>query len=281
MKRLAVILAVAALGATMAGAQQIVGDDSPGVGSALNQQHQQRPVKGRLDVVVFTGDSVIPQFVDGGSWKTTMKFLNLENHTVQFTVLFFTDSGADLYIPIVGVGVVRNVTITLAVAGSITVETAGVDFSLSQGWALMMQQVSSDSIGGMAIFRQRVPGVPDQEAVVPIVNRFSDHFVLLFDNTAFVTGIAIANPNLGGGTVSIPVTIRNERGQIIDQEFIVLGVDSHTAFSVPDKWPATIGQRGAIEFLTSGFGVGALGLRFNGTAFTSFHVLENINWVAP
>jgi hypothetical protein len=40
------------------------------------------------------------------------------------------------------------------------------------------------------------------------------------------------------------------------------------------------GIRGTIEFLTSGLscGVGALGLRFNGTAFTSINALQNYNW---
>jgi hypothetical protein len=110
------------------------------------------------------------------------------------------------------------------------------------------------------------------------VNQFSGHFVLLFDNTSsFVSGIAIANPS--GSTVSIPVTIRDESGQIIDQQFIGLGPFAHTAFNAPDKWLSTARRAGAIEFLTSGFGVGALGLRFNNYALTSFPVLTNFNWL--
>ena len=31
-------------------------------------------------------------------------------------------------------------------------------------------------------------------------------------------------------------------------------------------------------FVTNGFGLGALGLRFNGAAFTSFDVLQNYTW---
>ena len=90
-------------------------------------------------------------------------------------------------------------------------------------------------------------------------------------------GIAIANPTLNG--VVIPVNIRNEQGQIIDSRQISLGAYSHTSFPLPSVWTSTAGIRGAIEFVTSGFGVGALGLRFNGAAFTSLSVLENFAWL--
>lgn len=262
----------------------VFGTDS---GSSLNQQFlQQRRADGaqgvqpqggtiRPKIVVFPGDRVIAQFVDGGGWKTSVFFVNLESHPVNFQVLFFKDDGTDMFVPIVGVGRVRQLQITLDTAGSIEFETTGFADLLSQGWALL-SQTTTDTVGGMAIFRQRVFGRPDQEAVVPIVSQFDSHFVLLFDNTAYTTGIAIANPTLN--FVDIPVNIRDQTGQIIDQRIISLGPYDHTAFSVPDTWFSTDGIRGAIEFQTSGFGVAALGLRFSGSAFTSFNVLENLNW---
>ena len=247
----------------------------------LKQQHAGaktvQPQGGTIQpkVVVFPGDRVISQFVDGAGWSTSVFFVNLESHPVSFQVLFFRDDGNDMFVPVVGLGLVRQVNITLDTAGSTEFETAGVADNLKQGWALV-SQTTDDTVGGMAVFRQHVFGRPDQEAVVPIVSQFDSHFVLLFDNTAFITGIAIANPTLD--FVDIPVTIRNQAGQIIDQQTVSLGPYNHTAFSVPDTWRSTSGRRGTIEFETSGFGVAALGLRFNGSAFTSFNVLENINW---
>jgi hypothetical protein len=226
-------------------------------------------------VVVFAGDRVIPHVVDGGSWQTSFFWVNLENHPVSFQVLFFDDFGNDMFLPVAGLGLVRQVNVTLDTAGSIEFETTGTANNLKQGWALL-SQTTSDTIGGMAVFKQHVFGRPDQEAVVPVVSQFDSHFVLLFDNTAFITGIAISNPTLN--SVDIPVTIRNQSGIIIDQRTISLGPYGHTAFSLPDTWFSTVARRGAIEFQTSGFGVAALGLRFNGSAFTSFNVLENINW---
>jgi len=267
-------------------AQTIVGVPGTDVGSTFNQQFlRQRqtgastvqPASGALQprVVVFPGDRVIPQFVDGGSWKTSLFFVNLESHPVTFQVLFFKDNGDDMFVSIDGLGLVRQVNVTLDTAGSTEFETSGLPFNLIQGWALI-SETTNDTIGGTAIFRQRIFGRPDQEAAVPIVSQFDSHFVLLFDNTAFTTGIAIANPTLNA--VDIPVTIRDQSGQIIDQRFISLGPYNHTAFNLPDLWFSTEGIRGAIEFQTSGFGVAALGLRTNGSAFTSFNVLENINW---
>ena len=262
--------------------QTVVGLEGTDSHAKLNQlslsQRQAGTLKqsGTKQIVVYPGDRVIAQFVDGGSWKTSMYFVNLENHSVSFQVLFFDDFGNDMLVPIVGQGVVRGLNVSLQTAGSIELESSGSAPDLTQGWALL-SQTTNDSVGGMAVFRQSVPGRPDQEAVVPIVSQFDDHFVLLFDNTAFSTGIAVANPTTS--SVVIPVTIRNQAGQIIDQHSISLGSYSHTAFSLADTWGSTAGRRGAIEFQTSGFGVGALGLRFSGSAFTSFHVLENINWV--
>ena len=89
--------------------------------------------------------------------------------------------------------------------------------------------------------------------------------------------MALANPTLNA--VVIPANIRNELGQIIDNKTFSLGPYGHAAFVLPWTWASTVGRRGTVEFLTSGFGVGALGIRANGRAYTSLSVLQNFNWV--
>jgi hypothetical protein len=274
--------------AAAAFAQQITGDPGRSFGSTLNRDiynaHQvarnTRSQTLKPNVVVLPGDTIIPQVVDGSGWRTTFKFVNLNNYPVMFRLLFFADNGTDLNLPIVGVGTVISLTITLPTAGSIDIETSGASAGLSQGWAYMLQQSASDSIGGFAIFSQHVPGFPDQEAAVPIVNQFDNHFVLIYDNTAFATGIAIANASPLTSVV-IPVNIRDLNGNIIDSKTISLGPDQHAAFVLSSQWPSTAGRQGIIEFLVSGLGVGALGLGFNGSAFTSFPILSNYNWIVP
>jgi hypothetical protein len=257
------------------------GDGYPGSRLNVSSLSRRSPAKSQQAastsprVVVFTGDRVIPQFVDGGSWQTSITVINLENHFTSFDVLFLDDYGNDFFVPISGQGTVRGMTISLNTAASFTFQSTGRNANLTSGWALLSQS-NSDSVGMFAIFRQLNFGGQPQEAVVPSVNQFASHFVLPFDNTAYVTGIALANPTTS--SVDIPVNIRNEAGQIIDSRRFSLPSYGHAAFALPDMWSSTRGIRGAIEFLTSGFGVGALGLRFNGSAFTSLNVLENFAW---
>lgn len=253
-------------------------------GSSLNRQAVEQVKAGRTstkdttrNVVVFAGDRVIPQLVDGAGWQTSMTFVNLENRVVRFSVYFFADNGTDLYIPIVGLGTVRGMIGVFNVAQSETVETVGASTKLSQGWAYIVTENIADAVGGLAVFKQMVPGIPDFEAVVPVVNEFDGHFVLMFDNTKFVTAMAIANPR--PIAVIVPLNIRNEGGAIIESTTMTLAPYEHRAFVIPDEYKITAGRRGKIEFLAPGFGVAALGLRFNPSgAFTSFHVLSNFNW---
>jgi hypothetical protein len=260
-------------------AQTISGLTGPDPGGVHNKDAvkvQQRRNQLKPDVVVFTGDTVIPHFIDGQAWQTSITLINLENHATSFSVLFFQDNGQDLYVPVLGLGLVRGVNVSLGTAASVTFETAGTALGLSSGWALLSQP-NTDSVGSFAIFRHSPPGQQAQEAVVPTVNQFEDHFVLPFDNTGqYVTGVALSSPTLQA--VVIPVNIRNEQGQIVDKRLFSLGAYAHSAFVLPSTWTSTAGIRGTAEFLTSGFGVGALGLRFSGNAFTSLNVLSNFSW---
>src|SRR5712664_2297764 len=160
----------------------------PGATSSSNQQLAARDGAGgkisQKDVAVFTGDTVIPQFVDGGGWKTTITTTNLDSRTVHFVVLFFNDDGSDLTVRVLGQGNVKGVDVVLGSAQSATFETAGDAQFLAQGWATIKKDNASDSVGGFAVFRQRIAGRSDSEAVVPIVSQFDSHFVLLYDNTA-------------------------------------------------------------------------------------------------
>jgi hypothetical protein len=88
----------------------------------------------RPQVVVFKGDTVISQFVDGGSWLTSITVTNLETHTTSFNVLFFQDGGTDFNVPVVGLsGLSKAVIVTLAPMGTLTFSTAGTDPDLTAG----------------------------------------------------------------------------------------------------------------------------------------------------
>src|SRR5579862_8289916 len=126
----------------------------------------------RQKVVVFSGDRVIPQVVDGGGWKTTFILNNLENTARHIQLVFFRDDGTDMFLPIrdgiVAAGDYRNIDLTIPAAATVFFETAGTDPDLLQGWALLRKDNSSDSIGGMAVFQVTAFNSPESEAAVPM-----------------------------------------------------------------------------------------------------------------
>jgi hypothetical protein len=235
------------------------------------------PLASMPNEIKSTSNAVIPHVVDGGFWKTSFKFVNLDVHTVTFYVYFMHDDGSAMTLPIVGNDSLSSLTVALTPAESLTLETSGTASSLTSGWALVQQQNPLDSLGTSAIFRQHVPGGQDQEASVPIVTQGTSAFSVLFDNTAYATGIALANPN----PTAIPVNayIRDRQGTVIDHQTVLLPAMGHVAFSVSSRWPSTAGMEGAVEFVPAGYSVSALGLRFNGAAFTTFKVFQTVNWV--
>jgi hypothetical protein len=285
---LARLTATAVLLASFCGAQTIEGSGASDAGATLNQE-QLSMIRGarqisaasatnaRPHVIVFTGDRVISQFVDGSAWQTSITVVNLETHSTSFDVLFFLDNGNDFNVPIIGLsGLNRSVHVTLNPFGTLSFQTTGTSSVLTPGWALL-SQANNDSVGITGVFRLNLPGQQSQEAVVPAVNQFEQHFLLPFDDTVYIMGLAIANPTTN--SVSVVATIRNEDGQTVDVRQLSLAPYNHAAFVLPSTWSSTRGMRGTIEFVTSGYGVGALGLRFDGIAFTSVSVLENFNWI--
>lgn len=260
---------ISAMAAVFAPAQSVTGNTQFQAGGFVNRAlYQARPAAGGI---------VIPQVADGAGWKTTFRFVNLSSHAVTFNVLLFSDSGADMALPVNGIGSAVNLSVNLAAANSVDVESAGSGDTLTQGWAYVLPQSAGDSISGFTTFRQRVAGQPDQESTVPFVKEFGGHFAVMFDNTKFETGLAVANAS-ATDSASIPVSIRDEQGNVIDSQSLSLAPEAHTAFALSAMWPSTAGRQGTLEF--SGAAIGAMGLRFNGPAFTELPVLSNFSWSA-
>ena len=219
--------------------------------------------------IVVSADEVIAQVVDGSGWKTSITLVNLEDQATSFKLYFWGDDGQPLVLPIVSIGLYSSLQGTLPVGGSVTIETDGNSTTNLQGWAEL--DAGHAAVGGMAVFRQRVVGRPDFEAVVPLASRYESRFVLPFDNLpGFTTSMAIVNPSSSAaGTVT--AEFRAESGEHILLDQFVLGPRNHAAFNIRDRYPQVAGRRGTVEFSTPGLELTALGLRFNDTgAFTSF-----------
>ncbi len=238
-------------------------------------------------VVNPANDLILPQFVDSGEWKTSIFLTNLDGtKEIFYRFAFVTDTGNAMLVPIVGfTGPLAGGTGSLPIGWSVTIETQGTSPALQQGWVVITTydrppdqpgaQVTQDKIGGMAIFRQRIAGRPDLEAVVPLSPRNETRFVMLFDNrVGFSTGIAWLNPD-PSAAASVQVTIQTQDAQLIRGDFFNLPPGNKLVFSMPERYPETNGRQGRIVVSVTGTRFSALGLRFNPTgAFTSFHALS-------
>lgn len=213
---------------------------------------------------------VISQVADGSGWKTSITLVNLDTVPAPFTLRFWHQNGSALPVPILGGTASETVEGTIPVGGTRIVETQATATDLIQGWAELS---TTRAISGLAVFRQRATGRPDQEAAVSLTAT-GNRFVVPFDNTEnFVTSMALVNSSATLGT-TISVVLRDENGVQIGTDSINLGGRGHTAFALTDRFTASRVRRGTAEFTSSNAQITGLGLRFNpGGAFTSFPVL--------
>lgn len=210
---------------------------------------------------------VLPQLAFGsssdlGNWATAVYLHNTTSAPVQATVRFFSAEGAPLSVP--GVNAASTV-ISLAPRGTGVVEVPTVG-PLTQGW---VQVDSPEGVIGYGIFRQTLPGVNPQEGVVPFSSSSSAGAAIVFDETDYVTAVAVLNP--GTAPVTVIVAARDEAGNEIGRFTLALNARQRAAFVVRDRPEMTAmrGRRGVLEFSAADGPVSVLGLRFNGLAFTS------------
>jgi hypothetical protein len=109
----------------------------------------------------------------------------------------------------------------------------------------------------------------DQEAVVPLVPSSGTTSTLIWDDTNFVTGVAILNP--GNAAAIISVVAYDSSGITLGTSSIMLAAGTKTAvvFRNLPELEAVVGTKGSADFIANSGHVAVLGLRFNGAAFTS------------
>jgi len=250
-----------------------------------------QPYQGRIDVfdsannvtsvnitLLVTGDSsttnqTISHIAYGGGWQTSIVLVNLDTVPAPYTVNFWSDAGTLATVPL---GVGSASTGTIQPGFSQTIETAALSTDpLREGWA---EVVSSQQIGGTAIFSETRS---HQEAAVPFLNTGSIKLLIPFDvGGPFALGIGLANPSLDtdaqisltmrteqGNTIPMTITDANNNFSLTAVPSLALARHSHRAI-LAKPLTATGEVRGVIE-LNSNVPVYALGIRFNGLAFTS------------
>lgn len=209
-----------------------------------------------------SGSSVLPQFVFGGGWYTALYFTNLSGAAVSFPVYFYSDTGTPLTVPSIAG---PFTTVTVSAFGTAVLEAKNTG-ALNQGYATFSLPAG---VGGYGVFRQSVAGVSDQEAVVPFSSSSATTGTITFDNTNLTTAVALVNS--GSATAAIAVTVQDLFGNTIGTSTLALLPHAHTA-TVLNGFPGLSGistAQGSAKFTASTGNVAVLGLRFNGSAFTS------------
>src|SRR5581483_9353837 len=206
---------------------------------------------------------VLPQYAFGGGWYTALYFTNTNAAPVSFAVNIVGDNGQPLSVPALGGS---SVTVNLAARGSTILEAPNTG-SLQQGYVLVSLPTG---VFGYGVFRQSITGVPDQEAVVQLSAGNATTCTLLFDETKFVNGVAVVNAGAVDSVVS--VTARDNQGNVIASGSLTIAKGNKAEAAIRDipGMAAIVGKMGSIDFTSNtGGNLAALGIRFNGPAFTS------------
>jgi hypothetical protein len=227
-----------------------------------------RTITATPSAAITANTLVIPQFVNGAGWSTTLFLTNTSMLSESLNLNFFGESGDTRQVTLLGAGAVNSVTTTLAPGQTVVYETTNAG-ALDVGWASVTLGTTNNRITGFAIFRYRAEGAPDSEAIVNLGNTVDQSLVMLYDQmNGFNTGLALVNP--GATPVTLNAAIRDVSGTTIGTATITLPPYSHQASFISERFPITANQRGSVVIDgTAGFSV--LGLRFNPSGtFTSF-----------
>jgi hypothetical protein len=239
----------------------------------------------RRITVVPGRDTVLPHFVDGGGWQSSIFLTNMSTERVYYVLMVLSDTGAPLPLPFAGMGDASIVYGSIAANESIVGETTGTSSTIKQGYVhfLALDKPFTDltakpikaKVGGMGVFRLKRPGSVDLEAVVPMSSLTETTMHLPFDNTSgFTSAYVVLNPDLESATYVL-VTVRDDMGAIMKSEVVTIPKAGKVVWVLPEKYPQTAGKYGRVTLTASGALLSAMGLRFNpGGAFTSFHPLS-------
>jgi hypothetical protein len=206
--------------------------------------------------------AILSQFAFGGGWYSAVYFTNTGPGTVSFTVSFTGDSGNPLIVPPLTTG---STVVTLGPGASTIIEGLNSG-ALQEGYVTAYLPVG---VTGYGLFRQSVPGIADQEAVVPLdATNFGTEFLTYDETNGLVTAVAIVN------SINVPITITMT---VTDHNGNVVGTNTLPPLAPFTKIenvlnayvPAITGTRGSVTFSSPQSGMSVIGIRFKGAAFSS------------
>ena len=161
----------------------VAGNNLSGADSGDSVYTTQLTVRQGTEAV--SGTRVLPQFVFGEGFISTLSFANMQTIPATVRVNFFNAEGAPM---LVNGNSSRVITLPSKGSASIRADDTGPQ---TQGWALIDMP---DGVTGHGVFRQRVQGRIDQEAVVMFSRTDSKLERFIYDQTAgFDTALVLLN----------------------------------------------------------------------------------------
>jgi hypothetical protein len=211
-----------------------------------------------------TPNMAMPQLVYGQGWYTAVYLTNTGSSGATATLDFVDPAGAPLPVTLSGGTATTSQAVALPAGGSALVEMPDQG-AATQGSILLNLPTG---VSGYGIFRREPAGTPPQEATVPLASLSATKVTAIFDDTTYLTAIAVLNPTDTDATLTI--TTRDATGQPIGPGVQKpLPARNRIAFLLRDVVSGVSGQRGAVDFSVGTGAVSVLALRANGNAFTS------------
>jgi hypothetical protein len=198
------------------------------------------------------------QLAFGGSYQTTLTYINYSPQTVTCTTSFYSDSGGSLALPF-SQGTISTRTDVLGPGGSIhDPTTASLAGTAMQGWAVAS---CTGPVEASVLFRNyNQAGAAVGEASVTAETAPATTFVT-FAQTK--TGVAYANPSTTQSAV-VTFTVFSSTGAQLGSTNITLPPMSHSAAQVDTLLPALQAFTGSIQ-ITSTVPIISLSLNFEST----------------
>ena len=236
------------------------------------------PPGGRISVVGFRANgsalTTLPVFTSAvsaggavahitynGDFASSYYILNINSAPAEFTIRYYADDGTGMEVPMFlpqsGTFVQKDfLTRTLDVGAMLEIDLVSQPLLAPISGSAVVQTTSN--VLGYEVFRWSSFG---QEASVPIETRTASSYVLAFDNTnGLTTGVAASV--ISANPVSIPVTISDDKGNILQRSTIALQGHGHVSFLLSSNFPVTANGRGTVEFANpTGAQVAVIGLR--------------------
>jgi hypothetical protein len=209
---------------------------------------------------------LVPQFVDGGGWQTTLVLANTTASAATASVTFYKETGAgggatEPWTPtFLEGGSTQN--LSLAAGATLFLHTPGTSSTLTQGWG---QATASDGVQIYAVFRTTAGGQGTASAVTT-----GNNVLMPFDNTGGnVTSFAVANPTDEIETLSVSF---QSSGGAISHSSLTIPAYGHEAFAFPTLFPGTANGQGLAEFYAASGGFALIGLLFDPVGFSTAQV---------